>query len=732
MISHRALRKNPITRKHRPVPQIEFLENRQLLSTAHAAPFYNLTGAFVPVTLPREINGQPMTGAITIAVKNAGTLALPAVQKITIRLVAHSTTRDVTLSTSSLLSISSLAAGASKNVSIDLAKATVPPVGDYTLRAVITPTPALKESSTADNVVTTTAAQATIPLLIGAPDLTGTLLPSTLPALIQANSKNPVQGTLTVQIKNNGTAPLPAHEQITLQIRAHNVLTGKNYILNANPNQKFSVDALGIGQTLSISPNLQFKGNTFPAGSYTLQALITPVQPFTESNTTNNLVTANAAGQPTTLVSQTALAPDLTGLFGNSTVQATANGTVGNLTITLTNNGTAAVIGTHALSFAITARPNNPFMFDVATPVVTLPQHFSIKNLQAGQSATFTVGIDDEPIALGSWEFTAAINVTDLPGPTAGNLITVNKSGALITLTSNNANATLGQAGIADFNPIAPAPLPVLLNAANLTIVTQNPVITSAPVLPITAVLDKANLTVPTPVDGSITTGGVLNLSGTSGTYNLIEYGGPLSGFNDFSTLTITQPTGGVLNVNGGATINTGTGTLVLNAGNPTVNSANLTVPTTGAGSATLSTGLLGGSNVTLAIIGNSTLPSNITINNATPSNGTLTFTGTLNQITISNLTWDTSLTDGSLSLANFTQNGLPFNLDFNNIISHTTRLVLTDSTHVVTIDVGSTGTGIISFSRTDFPNVVGTPDTFTAVTGTSNSLTFTLTPSTL
>ncbi len=528
MISHQPSRKNSIARHRRSVPELELLEHRQLLSTAHAIPSYNLTGSFLPVTLPRELAGQHLTGSLTVAVKNTGTIALPGNQKITLSLIAHSASRNVTLETSTALSVSNLAGnGGSKNFSFDLTKATIPPVGDYTLEAQITPTPSLTESSKADNLITTTAAGISIALHVAAPDLTGTLLPSSLPALVLAGNKNPVAGSLTVQVQNNGNIALPAGEQITLQIRAHNAITGKNYILNANANQKYSVSNLGIGQTLNISPNLQFTGQTFPAGSYTLQALITPVQAITESSTANNLVTVNAAGQPTTLVSQTAAAPDLTGLFVTSTVQSDANGTTGNLTITLTNAGTATLVGPQPIAFAITARPTG--ITDLAVSVATLSQNFSVSNLKVGQSATFTVTLSDTQLGNGIWLLTAGINAPGLTGPTTGNLIAVTKSGGLVTVNSVFIAVLAGppilQLPVSPIAPVVPiGNFPITITPINLNPITPimpvNPIIIEQPT-PITQ-LPPPVITPPFTGFGTITTlggtpGGVLTLGGANG-----------------------------------------------------------------------------------------------------------------------------------------------------------------------------------------------------------------------
>ncbi len=637
MISHRRFRKDFISRNPRPLSTLELLENRQLLSTfqPHALPSYNLTGFFLPATLPRELAGQPLTGTITVAVTNAGTLGLSGGQKVNIRLMAHTASKNVLLSLSNGLSVANLAPGGSKQFAFDLKKATVPPVGDYTLQALITPSTPLAETSTADNLVTSTAAQKTIALHVAAPDLTGTLLPSSLPALVLAGNKNPVTGSLTVQVQNNGTIALPAGEQITLQVRAHNVITGKNYILNANATQKYSVSNLGIGATLNIAPNLQFTGNTLPAGSYALQALITPVQAITESNTANNLITANAAGQPTTLVSQTGAAPDLTGLFANSTVQSNPGGTTGTLAITLTNAGTATLVGPQPISFAITARNS---LIDLPFSLTTLPQKFSVSNLKVGQSATFTVTLNAGQLATGTWMLTAAINAPGLTGPTAGNLIAVTKTGGALTVVSNNALSLFS--GTALPGSVTALPTSVLVNDAGHVDLTDLAAILNnfgAVTLPPAATYSAIQATPATTTSNAliVTAAPAFSFSIMNSAPNLpgATVSGTSSsvGLTNFGTTTLST-TG---SFDGAATIDLTDLSAVLNnfgaSNTTTAGSANLTSTGPTGGVLTLNPGTLNNlSNITLSIIPTGTTPNpsdgtGLTLTTINPGDGTTT-----------------------------------------------------------------------------------------------------------
>ena len=428
-------------RSGRAAAGLELLEPRQLLSSVAAGAhesFYNLTGSFLPTSLPPEMAGQPMQGSLSLAVKNAGTLALPPSQQVTIKFIAHGTSSDVMLGTSKPQNVSKLKAGDSKTFTFDVSKAAAVPAGDYTIEALITPTPALAESSTDDNLVTTTAAHKTIALHVIKPDITGTLGVSTLPGAILTGSQKPVDGDLTVLVKNDGKIALPGHEQITLQIKAHNTTTGKDYVLNSNPKQKFDVGGLGVGQSIAITPNLHFTGKSFPAGTYQLEALITPVQALPETDPSNNLVTLNAAGQTVTLTSSATAVADLTGVFASSTVKSTNIATTGKLTITLTNTGTAPIVDTQPVSFTIIAHPTGSTVGTDVT-LATDAQHFAVKNLKVGQSATFTVNVNDpNTLPGGTYDLLANITASGLAGPTSSTIVSVTKNGAPVVLNSNN------------------------------------------------------------------------------------------------------------------------------------------------------------------------------------------------------------------------------------------------------------------------------------------------------
>ena len=279
------------------------------VSTANisiASGFDNITGSLVSTTIPAAVvSGAAINGAFTVSVKNAGNLNLPKGQQATIKVIAHNTDTgaNITLYTSPAESLSALAAGASKPMTLTLKNAPGLAAGNYTYETLITPVQALTESSTADNLITTTAANGTLGVTSAQAfvDLTGALGTSSL-----VSSATGVKGKMSVTAKNIGNAALPAGQTIQLQIIAHPQGEGDvlgDIVLQTSP--VLSVKNWKAGQTGSFSVSVA-DVNALAGGTYDIEAKIVPVVALSESDTGNNLVTENAGGQAVTLVSTNA------------------------------------------------------------------------------------------------------------------------------------------------------------------------------------------------------------------------------------------------------------------------------------------------------------------------------------------------------------------------------------------------------------------------------------------
>jgi hypothetical protein len=125
--------------------------------------FVDLAGTFSSVLLGAHItSGQRIAGSVRVSVTNLGRVALPAVQSVTLTLKARPSggdgSTDIQLAQTLSLPVSRLAAGASRLLTIAVNDLAGLSPGTYTLVATINPVQPLTEESTANNVVTQTAA----------------------------------------------------------------------------------------------------------------------------------------------------------------------------------------------------------------------------------------------------------------------------------------------------------------------------------------------------------------------------------------------------------------------------------------------------------------------------------------------------------------------------------------------------------------------------------------------
>jgi hypothetical protein len=130
----------------------------------------NIVGTLGASTFPDTLEtGQSLSGTLRVTVTNAGTLPLPRGQTATIQVMARPDTGTDVMLGSSIVSISSLAAGGSRTFRVRTLSVPGLSTGHYTLIASITPVQTLNESSTSDNLATTTGSGGTIELTVNEP-----------------------------------------------------------------------------------------------------------------------------------------------------------------------------------------------------------------------------------------------------------------------------------------------------------------------------------------------------------------------------------------------------------------------------------------------------------------------------------------------------------------------------------------------------------------------------------
>jgi FKBP-type peptidyl-prolyl cis-trans isomerase FkpA len=257
----------------------------------------NLTGDLISSTLPKSIIArQPISGTITVNVRNAGNQKMPAGQQITLTVLAKNITtgETTTLTVSGPLSVSNLAGHTSQRFTVPVSFPKGLVTAGYHYEVQIKPVQNLAQSNTADDLIAKTTGNATLSLQVAQPDISATLGNSTLPKTVKAGSSTNQVGTLGVIVTNASSAALPANEKVKIAILAHPTAGGSDITL-VPAGTEFSVGSLGAGANTTINVGASFNGKNFTVGNYTLEAKVTLVSSVPESNTSNNLATVNAS-----------------------------------------------------------------------------------------------------------------------------------------------------------------------------------------------------------------------------------------------------------------------------------------------------------------------------------------------------------------------------------------------------------------------------------------------------
>jgi hypothetical protein len=268
----------------------------------------DLAGTFGTTwTLPSSyLSGRPLTGIASVVVSNLGSASLPAGQRVTIQLVAHDTTDpakgNIVLATLSNQSVNGLGPGRSTTfyVNVNLHDGLSPDT--YQVQAILTPSPALSQLRTDNDVVTQTAAGAykTIVVAQAFVDVAGVFgTYRTLPLSAGANS--PLTGYVTVQVNNLGNLALPAGQKVDIVLKAYNTAHPADDGITLLTLKNQSVSGLGAGAMTTFYFYVN-RSAGLPAGNYQLEAIISPAGSLSESRTDNNTVLRNTLGNTLEIV----------------------------------------------------------------------------------------------------------------------------------------------------------------------------------------------------------------------------------------------------------------------------------------------------------------------------------------------------------------------------------------------------------------------------------------------
>ncbi len=394
---------------------------------ASAASFVDLSATLGTTHLPAATitSGDQTNLAIPVTLKNLGNTTTSGKTDIQIFALNTSTQTQTLITTLANQNLGGIGSNKTKSMTLD---ATLPVglvAGTYELVAVFNPSQSIVESGYTNNTVTTTQ---TINVTQGLADLTGTLVSTTFPPTVVSNAT--LNSSVTLLVTNQGNVPLPANQQVTVQIFAHDTNTNQDTLLTTSA--PLSVASLKSGASDKFT--ILVKNTTgLPTDTYVLEAQINPVQALAESNTDNNLVAFNASAQQFTVVATNSFF-NLTGTLASSTLPATRlhdTSLSGTVNVTVVNAGNLVLPAHQQIQLELFLHPDSGS--NVTLKVTTI----SLASWAPGTSKTFALsGSLPGGLPAGDYILEAAIS----PSPALAesnpddNFVTLNNSGSTIPL----------------------------------------------------------------------------------------------------------------------------------------------------------------------------------------------------------------------------------------------------------------------------------------------------------
>ena len=395
---------------------------------ASAAPYVDLTPTLGTTHLPASTTSGDRTNlALPLAIKNLGNTTSTGKTDIQIFALNTSTQTATLVTTLANQNLAGIGANKTKALTLNFTLPVGFAAGSYQFYAQCNASKSIAECNYTNNCTPNTTA---ITINQGLADLTGTLVSDTLPPALVSNA--PINAGVTVRVANQGNVLLPANQQVTIVVVAHNVDTLQNTVLAAS--SPLSVASLKPGAASQFTVPIK-NGAGLPAGNYILETQINPVQTLAESNTANNVVTQNASGQQCTILSAGPF-KNLAGTFGTSGLPALkAAGTAlsGKVNVIVTNFGNVALPAGQQIQLQLVARPAAG-----ADVQLVLSPPLSVTALAPGNSKSFTLSVSlPAGLSAGSYTLRASIVLVQplLESDTTDNIVTLNTAGTTIPLT---------------------------------------------------------------------------------------------------------------------------------------------------------------------------------------------------------------------------------------------------------------------------------------------------------
>ncbi len=311
----------------------------------------DLVGELAGVSLPTSlISGVGGSGKLTVKVDNAGFAAVPRSRRVDLHAVARPRDGgpDVDLGTAPNQSLSNLAPGRSKTVSVNVQVPASLADGDYDILVFLDSQDDLVESDESNNTVSLPTAGFTVSSPFH--DLVGTLVDPKIPATMVSGDGTRI--SLPVNVRNVGNVPLARSQKIDLSIVARPVGGGTDIPVATITDQ--SVSALRPGADKKITCKTALPAG-IPTGQYRLVVEVDCNDAVAESDESNNEA-VSATFQPE--LGEI----DLTGSFAKASLPSAivqGVGASGKVQVVIGNEGNVSVAKGQKIDIQLVLRPDD-------------------------------------------------------------------------------------------------------------------------------------------------------------------------------------------------------------------------------------------------------------------------------------------------------------------------------------------------------------------------------------
>lgn len=358
-----------------------------------AEPFYDLLAGVTAARLPESVvSGDGTKIVLRVGVVNLGNVPLPRGRRIDVDLLARPATaqdasQDVHLAALTGRSVSGLKPGREKTLKAALYLPLGMASDAYVLVARIDTGNAVVESDEANNEAATDAA---VDVTRGWVDLTGTLGATTLPALTVAGL--PLTGRARVVVRNDGNAPLPRGQRVTLQLLAVARSDGAETLLAEKAG--LSVSRLAAGRTRKLSVRVRLIEG-LGVGEHELIARIVPADELGEEDDANNVARVNQFGEVPVIEAAEPFVDLTADLAAARLPEAviSGDGRTIRLPLRLSNGGNVRLDRGQRIDVHVFARPHDA-ADDSRDVLVARAAGLSVSRLAPGKTRTIRLAVD--------------------------------------------------------------------------------------------------------------------------------------------------------------------------------------------------------------------------------------------------------------------------------------------------------------------------------------------------